>query len=201
MRDALENTESSIFSEEFLVERPLIKALRSKEAVLLIDEIDKADEAFEAFLLEFLGERQITIPELGTIKAPDGQKLYTVITSNNSRELSEPLRRRCIYLYLDFPPVEMEKKIIRMHCPRIEDKVLEKIVTFVSRLRSMKLEKVPSISEAIDFAKSIMALGARDVSAEVVESLLTTLLKVQSDVDHVLRYGIEKLLEGEGRPA
>ncbi len=196
-RGSLDDTEASIFSEEFLLERPLLKALRSEKAVLLIDEIDKADEAFEAFLLEFLGERQITIPELGTIRAPEGQKLYTVITSNNSRELSEPLRRRCIYLYLDFPPMELEKRIIKAHCPGIEEKVLEKIVLFVNRLRSMKLQKVPSISEAIDFAKSVMAMNITDLDPRIVEDLLTTLLKVQNDIDMVLDYGLEKLLQGD----
>ncbi|MHA1209248.1 MAG: AAA family ATPase [Candidatus Freyarchaeota archaeon] len=186
--------EESIFSEEYLLERPLLTALKSPEAVLLIDEIDKADEQFEAFLLELLGERQITIPELGTVRAPPNQKLITILTSNSSRELSEPLKRRCLHLYLDYPPKELEKQIILLHCPQMYDRFVDNILDFVENLRKMRLQKIPSIAESIDFAKSLLAIGKNDLDAETVNSLLSTLLKIKSDIDAVKRKGVENLL-------
>ncbi|MEM2133819.1 MAG: MoxR family ATPase [Candidatus Jordarchaeaceae archaeon] len=190
--------EKSIFSEEYLLERPLLTALKSPEAVLLIDEIDKADEQFEAFLLELLGERQITIPELGTVRAPPNQKLITVLTSNSSRELSEPLKRRCLHLYLDYPPRDLEKRIILLNCPQLYDEFVENILSFVENLRSMRLQKVPSIAESIDFARSLIAIGKSELDPDTVNSLLSTLLKVKSDIDLVARKGIENLLDLNG---
>ncbi|MEM2145683.1 MAG: MoxR family ATPase [Candidatus Jordarchaeaceae archaeon] len=186
--------EESIFSEDYLLERPLLTALKSPEAVLLIDEIDKADEQFEAFLLELLGERQITIPELGTVRAPENQKLITILTSNSSRELSEPLKRRCLHLYLDYPPKELEKKIILLNCPQMYDEFVDNILDFVENLRNLKLQKTPSIAESIDFARSLLAIGKNDLDPDTVNSLLSTLLKVKSDIDVVKRKGIENLL-------
>ncbi len=189
-----DGSEKSIFSEEYLLERPLLTALKSPEAVLLIDEIDKADEQFEAFLLELLGERQITIPELGTVEAPNNQKLITILTSNSSRELSEPLKRRCLHLYLDYPPKELEKRIILLNCPQIYDEFVDNILDFVENLRNLRLQKIPSIAESIDFAKSLLAIGKNDLDADTVNSLLSTLLKIKNDVDMVKRKGIENLL-------
>ncbi|MFB0561996.1 MAG: AAA family ATPase [Candidatus Lokiarchaeia archaeon] len=189
-----DGNEKSIFSEEYLLERPLLTALKSPKAVLLIDEIDKADEQFEAFLLELLGERQITIPELGTVEAPTDQKLITVLTSNSSRELSEPLKRRCLHLYLDYPPKELEKKIILLNCPEMYDDFVDNILDFVENLRSLRLQKIPSIAESIDFARSLLAIGKNDLDADTVNSLLSTLLKIKSDLDLVKRKGIENLL-------
>nr|MDO8081088.1 MoxR family ATPase [Candidatus Freyarchaeota archaeon] len=186
--------EKTIFSEEYLLERPLLTALKSPEAVLLIDEIDKADEQFEAFLLELLGERQITIPELGTVRAPENQKLITVLTSNSSRELSEPLKRRCLHLYLDYPPKELEKRIILLNCPQMYDELVDNILDFVENLRNLRLQKTPSIAESIDFARSLLAVGKNDLDPDTVNTLLSTLLKVKSDIDMVKRKGIENLL-------
>ncbi|MGQ9722858.1 MAG: AAA family ATPase [Candidatus Jordarchaeum sp.] len=186
--------EKSIFSEEYLLERPLLTALKSPQAVLLIDEIDKADEQFEAFLLELLGERQITIPELGTVQAPENQKLITVLTSNSSRELSEPLKRRCLHLFLEYPPKELEKRIILLNCPQMYDEFVDNILDFLENLRSLRLQKIPSIAESIDFARSLLVIGKSDLDPETVNSLLSTLLKIKSDVDIVKRKGIENLL-------
>lgn len=186
--------ENSIFSEEYLLERPLLTALKSPGAVLLIDEIDKADEQFEAFLLELLGERQITIPELGTVEAPKNQKLIAILTSNRSRELSEPLKRRCLHLYLDYPPKELEKKIILLNCPQMYDDFVDNILDFIENLRNLRLQKIPSIAESIDFARSLLAIGKNDLDPDTVNSLLSTLLKIKSDIDLVKRKGIENLL-------
>lgn len=194
LKDNDDGCEESIFSEDYLLERPLLTALKSPEAVLLIDEIDKADEQFEAFLLELLGERQITIPELGTVRAPENQKLITILTSNSSRELSEPLKRRCLHLYLDYPPKELEKKIILLNCPQMYDEFVDNILDFVENLRNLKLQKAPSIAESIDFARSLLAIGKNDLDPDTVNSLLSTLLKVKSDIDVVKRKGIENLL-------
>ncbi|MEM3586016.1 MAG: MoxR family ATPase [Candidatus Jordarchaeaceae archaeon] len=194
LRDNDGGSEKSIFSEEYLLERPLLTALKSPEAVLLIDEIDKADEQFEAFLLELLGERQITIPELGTVRAPENQRLITILTSNSSRELSEPLKRRCLHLYLDYPPRELEKRIILLNCPQMYDEFVDNILEFVDNLRSLKLQKAPSIAESIDFARSLLAIGKNELDPETVNSLLSTLLKIKSDIDLVKRKGIENLL-------
>ncbi len=173
----------NIFSRDFFIERPLFLSFISDQAnVLLIDEIDKSDEEFEAFLLEALGERQISIPELGTFKA-DNQDQVVILTSNSSRDLSEPLRRRCLYLYVDFPTLEREKEILAVHTELPLDSPLLKSVTkIVHHLRSLDLRKVPSIAETIDWANSLIHLGKTQIDTETLKDTLPVLLKYQEDL-------------------
>ncbi|HCC96264.1 MAG TPA: ATPase, partial [Rhodobacteraceae bacterium] len=150
--------EKRIFSEEFLLERPLLAAIRQPQApVLLIDEIDRADEEFEAYLLEILADFQITVPELGTLKAVS--KPIVVLTANGTRDLSDALRRRCLYTYVDYPDRETELAILNSRCPNIEAKLAEQIIGFVQKLRAEDLEKNPGIAETLDFAAALMGLG------------------------------------------
>jgi len=173
--------ESLIFGEEYLLKRPLLQAIDTgKRKVLLIDEIDRADEEFEAFLLELLSDFQISIPELGTIKAK--QKPIVVLTSNRTRELSDALKRRCLYHWVDYPSMEKELKIIKKHIPKIEDTLATQIVEFVSRMRNLKLDKAPGIAESIDWAKGI-ALMQNDEDA--IFKTLSCLLKSDRDIQLV----------------
>jgi MoxR-like ATPase len=172
-----------IFSRDFYIERPLFLSFISNEPnVLLIDEIDKSDEEFEAFLLEALGERQISIPELGTFKAENDDQLV-ILTSNSSRDLSEPLRRRCLYLYIDFPNREREKEILAIHTKLpLDSPLVEGITKIVHYLRAQNLRKVPSISEEIDWAKSLIALGIEQIEEKTLKETLPVLLKYQEDL-------------------
>jgi len=174
--------EDRIFSREFLLERPLLAAITQTVApVLLIDEIDRADEEFEAYLLEVLSDYQVSIPELGTIAAT--AKPIVILTCNGTRDLSDALRRRCLYTYVNYPDRITELAILKSRCPDVEQRLGEQIVGFVQKLREEELEKTPGIAEMLDFAGALMGLGIADLSHDplVLHSSLTTLLKTQSD--------------------
>ena len=174
--------DDQIFSKEFLLERPLLKALTQKKSpVLLIDEIDRADEEFEAYLLEILSEYQVSIPEYGTIKALS--KPIVIITSNNTRDLSDALRRRCIYNYVYYPKKELELEILQKKLPNIDLELSRQIVNFVQNLRVQDIEKKPGIAETLDWAAAISGLGLKDLSDNyrVLHSTLVCLLKTEAD--------------------
>lgn len=183
--DAGENgsaIEARIFSEDYLLERPLLKAIRQpKPPVLLIDEIDRADEEFEAYLLEVLSDFQITIPELGTITAT--ARPMVILTANGTRDLSDALRRRCIYAHVDYPDREAELAILASRCPQVEAHLAAQIVGFVQKLRGEELEKTPGIAEMLDFAAALGGLGIKDLTDDpaVLHAALATLLKTQTD--------------------
>ena len=171
-----------IFTDEFLLARPLLAAIRSEEpVVLLIDELDKADVEIEGLLLEVLSDFAITVPELGTIEAR--HRPFVVVTSNASRELSEALRRRCLFLHIDYPTPELEQQIVENAVPELPSALAESVVRLVARLRELPLRKSPSISETIDWANTLVALGASDLSPEIVEENLGVLLKHRDDID------------------
>jgi MoxR-like ATPase len=191
-REALEN---DIFSERFLIERPLLKALRpgvSGAPVLLIDELDRTDEPFEAFLLEVLSDYQITIPELGTIKAPEPP--ITVITSNRTREIHDALKRRCFYHWVDYPNAERELEILRVKAPGAGDALSREIVAFVQGLREADLFKLPGVAETIDWAEALAALDKVALDPETIDSTLGVLLKYQDDIEKMQGSEAAKLL-------
>ncbi|MGR3562429.1 MAG: AAA family ATPase [Heliomarina sp.] len=174
--------EDRLFTEEFLLERPLLAAIRQeKSPVLLIDEIDRADEEFEAYLLEVLADFQITVPELGTITAIT--RPVVILTSNGTRDLSDALRRRCLYTYVDYPDAVAEFEILRSRLPMVEAHLADQIIGFVRKLREEELEKTPGVAEMLDFAAALMGLGVADLTNDpaVLQNTLTTLLKTQSD--------------------
>jgi MoxR-like ATPase len=178
--DAWDATHDDIFSEEFLLERPLLSAIRRENAtVLLIDEVDKADVEVEGLLLEVLSDFQVTIPELGTVVAK--RRPFVVLTSNASRELSEALKRRCLYLHLDYPTAEREKAIVLSRVPEVPEKLAEQVVRTVRALRAMELKKAPSIAETIDWATTLLALGIDTLDEESVTATLGVVLKHISD--------------------
>lgn len=182
----LADEEDVFFSESFLLPRPLLTALTSDEpVVLLIDEIDRADVEFEAFLLEILSDFQVSIPELGTIEAKF--RPVVLLTSNNTRELSEALKRRCLYLFVDYPTREQELNIIRLKVPELRQSTAEQAVATVQQLRNMDLRKVPSISETIDWARALVTLNADDIDEETLTNTLTTLLKYETDIQKAKR--------------
>lgn len=173
--------EMDIFSEQFLLERPLLEAIRSQEpVVLLIDEVDRVEIETEALLLEVLSDFQVSIPELGTIQGT--QRPIVLLTSNNTRELSEALKRRCLYLHIDYPDIEREKAIVKVRVPEIEEELAEQIAQVVSSIRELDLKKAPSISETIDWARTLLFLGRSSVSSETIGDTLNVLLKYQSDI-------------------
>ena len=178
--------EKIIFSDDYLLKRPLLQAITQadKAPVLLIDELDRSDEEFEAFLLELLSAFQITIPELGTIKAV--QKPYVILTSNRTRELSDALKRRCLYHWIDYPGLEKEMSIVRRRLPGVENNLLEQVVEYVQRFRSMKLAKTPGVSETIDWAESLMALGYREVNRQAMQQTAGSILKSAEDISLAL---------------
>ncbi len=175
-----------IFSKKFFIERPLfLSFIEDDPNVLLIDEIDKSDEEFEAFLLEALGERQITIPELGTFHSKN-EKQIVILTSNSSRDLSEPLRRRCLYLYIDFPTPERERQILTAHTGKsFDDPLLASIAGIVHQIRQYDLRKVPSIAETIDWAKALILLGKEHIDELALKETITVLLKYQEDINRL----------------
>jgi MoxR-like ATPase len=183
--------QDDIFGEEFLLERPLLQAISSPEpVVLLIDEIDKTDQEFEAMLLELLSDFQITIPELGRIEATTHP--VVLLTSNNSRELTEALKRRCLYLWLDYPSTERELEIVRMHTPELPEHVARRLVEVISLVRELDLKKPPSIAESIDWARALLLLGADDISEEVFRSTMSVIVKHRTDLDVVAdRVGVK----------
>jgi MoxR-like ATPase len=176
--------QDDIFGEEFLLSRPLMQAIAAEEpVVLLIDEIDKTDQEFEAMLLELLSDFQITIPELGRIEARTHP--VVLLTSNNTRELTEALKRRCLYLWLDYPDTEHELEIVRLHAPELSDTVARKLVELVHQVRELDLKKPPSIAESIDWARALLLLGADDISGDVFRDTMSIIVKHRTDLDTV----------------
>ncbi len=183
-RVSWDELEEDLFGEDFLLPRPLLKAITSEgRVVLLIDEVDKADVEFEAFLLELLSDFQVSIPELGTVTAK--QMPFVVLTSNRTRDLSEALRRRCLYLYIDFPVAEREIEIVRLRVPGVADELARKVVAVVRYLRGMELKKAPSISETLDWARAIMVLGTDVIDQRLITETLSLLVKEQKDMERV----------------
>jgi MoxR-like ATPase len=179
-----EEVQEDIFGEEFLLERPLMAAIASAEpVVLLIDEIDKTDQEFEAMLLEVLSDFQISIPELGTVRSKSHP--IVLLTSNNTRELTEALKRRCLYLWLDYPELEHELEIVRLHAPDLPEAVGRKLVEVVAMVRDLDLKKPPSIAESIDWARALLLLGAQDIDTKVFNDTMSVIVKHRTDIDVV----------------
>jgi MoxR-like ATPase len=185
-----------LYSQRFLVRRPLLEALSNPGCVLLIDELDRADDEFEAFLLEFLSEFQVTIPEIGTMSAD--RPPVVVITSNRTRELHDALRRRCLYHWIEHPDLERETAIVRARLPEVSDNLATQACAFVEQLRWLDLYRVPGVGETLDWTQSLVALGAADVEPQVTERSLGSLLKAQEDIERVRRVGIADLIERAG---
>ncbi len=172
------------YSEQFLEPRPLLKALDQEEgAMLLIDEIDKADQEFESFLLEVLSDYQISIPEIGTIKAKS--KPLVILTSNNARELSDAIKRRCLHLYVPYPNAELELKIVQTRVPDVDERLRQQLVSFIQSLREIDLKKQPAISETIDWARTLLILHANALDEELVKSTLNVILKFEEDIETI----------------
>jgi len=196
--DRIAAEEEVFFSERFLLPRPLLAALTSEQpVVLLIDEIDRADAEFEAFLLEVLSDFQISVPELGTIRAK--QQPMVVLTSNNTRELSEALKRRCLYLFLDYPTPEAELRIVRLKVPDLAPELARQAVDLVQQLRRLDLKKHPSISETLDWARALLMLNAAHLDDEVIDDTITLLLKHESDIARARRQ-LQRRDQGRGAP-
>ncbi|HEX6390032.1 MAG TPA: MoxR family ATPase [Solirubrobacteraceae bacterium] len=191
------DVQEDIFGAEFLLERPLMTAISSPEpVVLLIDEIDKTDQEFEAMLLELLSDFQISIPELGTVTSTTHP--VVLLTSNNTRELTEALKRRCLYLWLDYPSLEHELAIVKLHTPELPDTVADKLVELVALVRDLDLKKPPSIAESIDWARALLLLGATDIDADMFKDTMSIIVKHRTDLDVVAeRVGV-KLTLGAG---
>jgi MoxR-like ATPase len=195
-----QDVQDDIFGEEFLLERPLMTAIASPEpVVLLIDEIDKTDQEFEAMLLELLSDFQISIPELGRIEARTHP--VVLLTSNNTRELTEALKRRCLYLWLDYPDLEHELEIVRLHSPELDETVARKLVEIIHQVRELDLKKPPSIAESIDWARALILLGAEDIDQATFKETMSVIVKHRTDLDTVAaRVGV-KLETADARPA
>jgi MoxR-like ATPase len=185
------DVQDDIFGEEFLLARPLMTAIASETpVVLLIDEIDKTDQEFEAMLLELLSDFQISIPELGRIEARS--QPVVLLTSNNTRELTEALKRRCLYLWLDYPELEHELEIVRLHSPDLDETIARKLVEIVSQIRELDLKKPPSIAESIDWARALLLLGASDIDSETFRQTMSVIVKHRTDLDTVAaRVGVK----------
>jgi MoxR-like ATPase len=186
-----DEVQDDIFGSEFLLSRPLLTAISSEEpVVLLIDEIDKTDQEFEAMLLEVLSDFQISIPELGVVEATSHP--IVLLTSNNSRELTEALKRRCLYLWLDYPDVERELEIVKLHAPELPDTVGRRLVEVIHMVRGLDLKKPPSIAESIDWARALLLLGADDIDQAVFERTMSIIVKHRTDLDVVAeRVGVK----------
>jgi MoxR-like ATPase len=195
------DVQDDIFGEEFLLPRPLMTAIASAEpVVLLIDEIDKTDQEFEAMLLELLSDFQISIPELGRIEATT--QPVVLLTSNNTRELTEALKRRCLYLWLDYPAVEHELEIVRLHSPDLDEQVARKLVEIVHEVRELDLKKPPSIAESIDWARALLLLGAGDIDEATFRETMSVIVKHRTDLDTVAaRVGVKLEAPADARPA
>ena len=194
--DRAEGEGTDIFREEMLLRRPLLRAIdsaRERAPVLLIDELDRADEEFESFLLELLSDFQITIPELGTLAAE--HRPITIITSNRTREVHDALKRRCVYHWIDFPTPEKEMEIVRTHLPQVPESLRAQVVAFVQSLRREELYKLPGIAETLDWAEALGHLEAQRLDARVVEATLGMLLKYQEDVDKLRGPLSERLVQ------
>jgi MoxR-like ATPase len=198
-----QDVQDDIFGEEFLLQRPLMTAIASPEpVVLLIDEIDKTDQEFEAMLLELLSDFQISIPELGLIEART--QPVVLLTSNNTRELTEALKRRCLYLWLDYPELEHELQIVRLHSPELDETVARKLVEIVHQVRELDLKKPPSIAESIDWARALLLLGAQDIDNDMFRATMSVIVKHRTDLDTVAaRVGVklEPSHPADARPA
>ena len=191
----VEEKERHIFSREFLLERPLLKSIVAQDAspVLLIDEIDRADEAFEAFLLELLSDFQISVPEMGTIQARHIP--YVILTSNRTRDLSDALKRRCLYHWIDYPSFEKEMRILRARLPGIEEELSTQVVRFVQGVRELDLEKPPGVAETLDCAQAVVSLGKRHLDAQAIENTLGCVAKSMEDITRLRTAGIDSLLQ------
>lgn len=187
---------AKIFSDEFLLKRPLLESItHPKKVVLLIDEIDRADEEFEAFLLELLSDFQISIPEIGTLKAV--RKPCVLLTSNRTRELSDALKRRCLYHWLDFPSMDKEVQIIRKKVPSLEEKLAIELVTILRNLRQSSINKQPGIAEAIDWAETLITLHCKNIDKEILEQTAGVILKNREDIHYLKRKPLADLLPQE----
>ncbi|MGE5636419.1 MAG: AAA family ATPase [Nocardioidaceae bacterium] len=186
-----EEVKDDIFGPEFLLERPLLSAISADDpVVLLIDEIDKTDQEFEAMLLEVLSDFQVSIPEQGVVEARS--RPLVILTSNNSRELTEALKRRCLYLWLDYPAVERELEIVRLHAPDLDERIARKLLEVVHMVRAVDLKKPPSIAESIDWARALLLLGADDLDRSVLERTMSIVVKHRTDLDLVAeRVGVK----------
>ena len=186
-----EQVKDDIFGEDFLLARPLLNAITADvPVVLLIDEIDKTDQEFEAMLLEVLSDFQISIPELGVVEART--QPLVLLTSNNSRELTEALKRRCLYLWLDYPSVERELEIVHLHAPELDAGIARKLVEVVHMVRALDLKKPPSIAESIDWARALMLLGAEDIDQDMLKKTMSIIVKHRTDLDLVAeRVGVK----------
>ncbi len=183
--DAGALTTAGIFGEEFLLTRPLLEAIRSEDpVVLLLDEVDRLDIESEALLLEVLSEYQVSIPELGTVTARHIPQVF--LTSNNSRDLSEALKRRCLFLHLGYPTVEREAEIVRLHVPDLAEHLASEIAELIALLRKTDLKKPPSIAESLDWARTLLTLGATDLTDDVIRRTLSVLLKYERDIGTAL---------------
>jgi len=190
-----EAVQGDIFGPEFLLSRPLLQAIASDEpVVLLIDEIDKTDQEFEAMLLEVLSDFQISIPEMGVVEATSMP--LVLLTSNNSRELTEALKRRCLYLWLDYPAVERELEIVRLHTPDLDEHVARRLVEVIHMVRGLDLKKPPSIAESIDWARALVLLGADDIDEAVLKRTMSIIVKHRTDLDVVAERAGVKLTDG-----
>lgn len=182
--DKLHSFGDMFFSEHFLEPRPLLRALREEHgSVLLIDEVDKSDHEFEAFLLEILSDYQVSVPEIGTIKAKSHPLVF--LTSNNSRDMSDALKRRCLHLYIPFPDTKLERLIVQARVPDVPESLRRQLVSFVQQIRELDLKKLPSVSETIDWARTLMLLHVDDLSAKVVRETLSVFLKFEEDIERV----------------
>src|SRR4051794_12014735 len=186
-----DDVQEDIFGPDFLLTRPLLQAIAEEEpVVLLIDEIDKTDQEFEAMLLEILSDFQVSIPEMGVVEAKS--RPLVLLTSNNTRELTEALKRRCLYLWLDYPDVERELEIVRLHAPDVDEQVARKLVEVIHMVRGLDLKKPPSIAESIDWARALVLLGADDIDRSVLERTLSIIVKHRTDLDLVAeRVGVK----------
>ncbi len=174
------------FSEDFLEPRPLLKALKAPDScVLLIDEVDKSDHEFESLLLEMLSDYQLSIPEIGTVRARPDRKPLVFLTSNNTREISDALKRRCLHLYIPFPDADLESRIVHARVPEVPENLRRQLVTFIQELREMDLKKVPAISETIDWARTLILLHTESLDADLVRQTLNVILKFQEDIELV----------------
>jgi MoxR-like ATPase len=187
---------SELFTEDYLIERPLLQAMRPQEGgapVLLIDEIDRTDEPFEAFLLEALSDFQVTVPELGTIKAPEPP--IVILTSNRTREVHDALKRRCLYHWVDYPTFDRELEILNARAPEAQDTLSREVVAFVQKLRTEDLFKKPGVAETIDWAKCLLALDVIDLSPEVIADTLGAILKYQDDIARIEGSEAQRILK------
>ncbi len=187
----LTGEEDVFFSDKFLIPRPILQSITSPgQSVLLIDEIDKSDSEFEAFLLEVLSDFQVTIPEIGSIQAT--VKPFVILTSNNAREMSDALKRRCLHLYIDYPTRDLEEKIVTLKVPESGENLTRKVVHTVHRIRELQLKKEPSISETLDWARALVILGYDDLKKEIALETLNLVLKYEKDINHT-RKNMNKL--------